>query len=76
VQKLVDLKGYTKMDVSVSGTIDQRTYLTKLRGFWAPLAPSWIRLWILSGLGEDPDEPKMVFLACRHPPTAISVKIT
>jgi len=32
----------TPMDVSVSGTIDQKTYLKKFRGASAPL---WIRLW-------------------------------
>jgi len=32
------------MDVSVPGTIDQKTYLKKFRGASAPLAPPWIRL--------------------------------
>jgi len=32
------------MDVAVSGTIDQKTYLKKYRGASAPLAPPWIRL--------------------------------
>jgi len=36
------------MNVSVSGTIDQKMYLKKFRGASAPLAPPWIRLWILS----------------------------
>ena len=42
-----DLKAIQKivpMDVSVSGTIDQKTHLKKIRGALAPLAP-WIRLW-------------------------------
>jgi len=37
------------MDVSVSGTIDQKTYLKKFRGgASAPLPPPWIRLWFFT----------------------------
>jgi len=42
VQEMVYLKAMQKitpMDVSVSGTIDQKTYLKNLRGPSAPLAP-------------------------------------
>jgi len=42
VQELVHFKAIQKitpMDVSVSGTIDQKTYLKKLKGVSAPLAP-------------------------------------
>jgi len=46
-QEMVYLKAMQKitpMDVSVSGTIDRKTYLKKLKGTSAPLAPPWIRL--------------------------------
>jgi len=36
------------MDVSVSGTIDQKTYLKKFRGGFNLLNPPWIRLRIFS----------------------------
>jgi len=38
------------MDVSVSETMDQKTYLRKFRGALAPLAPPWIRLWLVIGV--------------------------
>jgi len=47
VQEMVYLKVVQKiipLDVSVSETIDQKTYLKKFRGASAPLAPTWIRL--------------------------------
>jgi len=50
VQDMVYLKAIQKitpMDVSVSGTIDQKRYLKKFRGVSAPLAPPWIRLCLL-----------------------------
>ena len=36
---LITIQKITPMDVSVSGTIDQKTYLKKFRGASAPLAP-------------------------------------
>jgi len=33
------------MNVSVSGTIDQKMYLKKFRGGFSALSPPWIRLW-------------------------------
>ena len=33
------------MDVSVSETMDQKTYLRKFEGGLQPLSPPWIRLW-------------------------------
>jgi len=47
VQEMVYLKAIQKitpMDVSVSGTINQKTYLKKFKGNFSPLDP-WIRLW-------------------------------
>jgi len=38
-------KKITLMDVSVTGTTDQKTYLKKIRGGFSPLSPPWIRLW-------------------------------
>ena len=46
---MVYLKAIQKgapIGVSVSGTIDQKTYLKKLRGGFSPLSPPWIRLCI------------------------------
>jgi len=36
------------MDVSVSGTTDQKTYLKKFSGVFSPLSSPWIRLclWV------------------------------
>jgi len=48
VQEMVYLKAIQKitpMDVSVSGTIDQKRIWKKLRGASASLFPPWIRLW-------------------------------
>ena len=36
----------TSKDIAVLVTIDEETYLKKLRGASAPLAPHWIRLWV------------------------------
>jgi len=41
---LITIQKITPMDVSVSGTIDQKTYLKKFRGGFSPLSPPWIRL--------------------------------
>jgi len=35
------------MDVSVSGTIDQKSYLKKFRGGFSPLSPPWIHLCVV-----------------------------
>jgi len=48
VQEMVYLKAIQKitpMEVSVSGTIDQKTYLKKFKGGFSPLSPPWVRLW-------------------------------
>jgi len=47
VQAMVYLKviqKITPMDVYVSETINQKTYLKKFRGGFSPLSPPWIRL--------------------------------
>jgi len=47
VQETVYLKAIQKItpiDVSVSGTIDEKTYLKKIRGVFSPLSPPWIPL--------------------------------
>jgi len=47
VQEMIYVKPIQKitpMDVSVSGTIDRKTYLKKFRGGFRHLAPRWIRL--------------------------------
>jgi len=41
------------MDVSVSGTIDQKPYLKNLGRASAPLAPLWIRLCSWDGLDQE-----------------------
>jgi len=39
------IKKITRMDVSVSGTIDQKSYLKKFTGGFSPLSPPpWVRL--------------------------------
>jgi len=48
VQEMVYLKAIQKsapMGVSVSGTIDQKTYLKKCKGVFSPLNIPWISLW-------------------------------
>jgi len=42
---LKTIQKITPMDVSVSGTINQKTYLKNFGGASAPLVPPWIRLW-------------------------------
>jgi len=36
------------MDISVWGTIDEKTYPKKIRGVFSPLSPPWIPLWVLN----------------------------
>ena len=43
------------MDVSLSGTIKQKTYLKKFWGASSPLAPPWIRL---CNIRENSSEPQ------------------
>ena len=42
---LKTIQKITPMDVSVSGTVDQKAYLIKFRGGFSPVSPPWIHLW-------------------------------
>jgi len=70
VQVIVLFKGYTKitpMDVSLSGTIDQKTYLKKFRGASASLAPpgsAYDWAYSISGLGQKDQSYQFQFLLC------------